>query len=274
MTKPTPNQTPEQRARDAIDRQLIAAGWVVQDRDAIDFNAGRGIAVREYLTDVGEADYLLFVDRRPLGVIEAKPEDWGYRITVVEEQSSGYASARLKWFTNTTPLPFVYESTGVITRFTDGRDPKPRSREVFSVHRPETLAEWAAQVQSLRARLRNLPALIPDGLRDCQVQGITNLARIFRCLPDRPHGHARQPDLWVLPQERRQRVSARAGGRRWRERRQRGLRHRDRAHSARRGHQGGTGRRASRAAHRSRRRSGSCATVSPCGSGPSPSEFG
>jgi type I restriction enzyme, R subunit len=180
MTKPTPNQTPEQRARDAIDRQLIAAGWVVQDRDAIDFNAGRGIAVREYLTAVGEADYLLFVDRRPLGVIEAKPEDWGYRITVVEEQSGGYASARLKWFTNTTPLPFVYESTGVITRFTDGRDPKPRSREVFSVHRPETLAEWAAQVQSLRARLQTLPALIPDGLRDCQVRGITNLECSFK----------------------------------------------------------------------------------------------
>ena len=180
MTKPTPNQTPEQRARDAIDRQLSAAGWVVQDRDAIDFNAGRGIAVREYLTDVGEADYLLFVDRRPLGVIEAKPEDWGYRITVVEEQSGGYASARLKWFTNTTPLPFVYESTGVITRFTDGRDPKPRSREVFSVHRPETLADWAAQSRSLRARLQNLPTLIPDGLRDCQVRGISNLECSFK----------------------------------------------------------------------------------------------
>ncbi len=180
MTKATSNQTPEQRARHAIDQQLIAAGWVIQDRDAIDFNAGRGIAVREYLTDVGEADYLLFVDRRPLAVLEAKPEDWGYRITVVEDQSGGYASARLKWFANTTPLPFVYESTGVITRFTDGRDPKPRSREVFSVHRPETLADWAAQSQSLRARLQSLPALMPDGLRDCQVRGITNLEISFK----------------------------------------------------------------------------------------------
>jgi type I restriction enzyme R subunit len=58
-------------------------------------------------------------------VIEAKPEDWGHKITTVEEQSTGYASATLKWVNNKEPLPFVYESTGAITRFTDGRDPKP-----------------------------------------------------------------------------------------------------------------------------------------------------
>ena len=69
MTSTTPNQTPEQQARDAIDRQLIAAGWIVQDKHAIDFNAGRGIAIREYPTDAGPADYGLFVDRRALGVI-------------------------------------------------------------------------------------------------------------------------------------------------------------------------------------------------------------
>ena len=151
----TPNQNPEQIARDQIDRILIEAGWVVQDKKAIDFNAGQGIAVREYQTDVGPADYVLFVDKKAVGVIEAKPSEWGHKITTVEEQSAGYAAAKLKWVNNQQPLPFVYESTGVITRFTDGRDPKPRSREVFTFHRPETMAEWLTKPKSLRARLQS-----------------------------------------------------------------------------------------------------------------------
>ena len=47
----------------------------------------------------------------PVGVIEAKPEDWGQKLTTVEEQSAGYAAATLKWLTNKDPLPFIYEST-------------------------------------------------------------------------------------------------------------------------------------------------------------------
>ena len=50
------NQNPEQIARDRIDDRLRAAGWLVQDRKAVDFNAGLGIAVREYQTDIGPAD--------------------------------------------------------------------------------------------------------------------------------------------------------------------------------------------------------------------------
>lgn len=138
----TRNQTPEQKARDNIDAMLEQAGWKVQPKKKIDFNAGPGIAVREYETDVGPADYVLFVNKQAVGMIEAKPEYWGQKITTVEEQSQSYATAELKWVNNNAPLPFVYESTGVITRFTDGHDPKPRSREVFTFHRPETLQEW------------------------------------------------------------------------------------------------------------------------------------
>jgi type I restriction enzyme, R subunit len=126
-----PNQNPEQIARDQIDKRLVEAGWIVQDKKAIDLSAGLGIAVREYQTDIGPADYVLFVAAKAVGVIEAKPNDWGHKITMVEEQSGRYAAATLKWVNNKEPLPFVYESTGIITRFTDGRDPKPRSREVF-----------------------------------------------------------------------------------------------------------------------------------------------
>lgn len=74
------NQTPEQLARDQIDQQFIRAGWCVQVKKAIDFSAGRGIAVLEYQTDVGPADYVLFVDKHAVGVIEAEPGEWGHRI--------------------------------------------------------------------------------------------------------------------------------------------------------------------------------------------------
>ncbi len=187
----TDNQNPEQKARDTIDALLKQAGWVVQSAKKIDLNAGLGQAVREYQTDVGPADYVLFVDKKAVGVIEAKKEELGHKITEVELQTAGYAAAKLKWVNNKEPLPFLYESTGIITRFTDGRDPKPRSREVFNFHRPETLKEWLAQGNSLRERLHHIPPLNPNHLpakelrlRDCQEIAITNLEASFKA--DRP----------------------------------------------------------------------------------------
>ncbi len=178
------NQAPEQKARDNIDATLELAGWLVQDKKKIDFSAGFGIAVREYQTDVGSADYVLFIDKNPVGVIEAKSENWGQKITTVEEQSGGYATARLKWQNNREPLPFVYESTGVVTRFTDMRDPKPRSREVFSFPRPERIRNWLNQSASLRARLQGLPDLDPTGFWACQISAIEKLEASFK--DDRP----------------------------------------------------------------------------------------
>ncbi len=174
------NQNPEQIARDNIDRLLKQAGWIVQNKNKIDFTAGSGIAVREYQTSVGPADYALFVNKQAVGVIEAKPEHWGERITTVEDQSQGYAKSKLKWVNNTEALRFVYESTGVVTRFTDNQDPAPRSREVFNFHRPETLAQWLQQPKSLRARFQEMPPLNHQGLRDCQINAITNLEESFK----------------------------------------------------------------------------------------------
>ncbi len=181
---PKVNQTPEQKARDNIDAMLGQAGWLVQDKKKIDFSAGFGIAIREYQTDIGPADYVFFINKEPVGVVEAKPEDWGQKITTVEDQSVGYASAKLKWLNNKGPLPFVYESTGVVTRFTDTRDPKPRSREMFSFPRPEMIRDWLNQPASLRARLRGLPDLDPTGLRTCQISAIEKLEASFK--DDRP----------------------------------------------------------------------------------------
>ncbi len=169
--------TPEQKARKEIDRKLEQAGWSVQDYTKIDFKAGRGIAVREYPTDSGPADYMLLVDKTPVGVIEAKRADEGHRLTKVEEQSTRYASSELKHF-GQVEIPFIYESNGEITRFTDQRDPKPRAREVFSFHRPETLGK-RHENRSFRDRLQDLPELNIEGLRECQVTAIQNLDQSF-----------------------------------------------------------------------------------------------
>ncbi|MYG40206.1 MAG: DEAD/DEAH box helicase [Nitrospira sp. SB0677_bin_15] len=174
------NQTPEQKARDNIDRMLEAAGWVVQDKKRIDFNAGPGVAVREYLTDIGPADYVLFVDRRPVGIIEAKKEEEGHALTWAETQAKGYAKAKLKWIADSEPLPFIYESTGILTRFRDDRDPKPRSQPVFSFHRPETFKAWISRPKTLRSRLLDLPILNTEGLWDCQIRAINNLEKSFK----------------------------------------------------------------------------------------------
>jgi type I restriction enzyme, R subunit len=172
------NQNPEQIARDNIDKQLHMCGWIVQDKSKLNLGAGIGIAVREYTTNIGPADYVLFVNGKPCGIIEAKRIEEGHRLTVHENQGEEYANAKLRLLDN-EPLPFVYISTGEITRFTDYRDPKPRSREIYTFHRPETLAQYLKEAP-LRERLLNLPELNVLGLRDCQTNAINRLENSFK----------------------------------------------------------------------------------------------
>ena len=173
------NQNPEQFARDNIDKLLRNAGWAIQSAKKINWNESLGIAIKEYQTDVGPADYVLFVDRKPVGIVEAKKEDVGQNLSTVEEQSSGYANAKLKYLNN-DPLRFVYESTGALTRFTDYQDPKPRAREIFSFHTPKTLLSWSKQEKTLRGRFFDIPELETDGFRPAQIKAIRNLESSFK----------------------------------------------------------------------------------------------
>ncbi|NCA79513.1 MAG: DEAD/DEAH box helicase [Sphingobacteriia bacterium] len=173
------NQNPEQIARDKIDKMLIDAGWIVQSKNEVDLGAGRGVALREYQAETKFADYVLFVDKNPVGIIEAKKEDEGHKLTVAEDQASEYAKAKLKYLDN-DPLPFVFESTGTITRFRDTRDPKPRGRNIFWFYRPETLADWLQKGKSLRGRLLDIPELNEIGLRPAQIKAIKNLEQSFK----------------------------------------------------------------------------------------------
>ncbi|MGO9073589.1 MAG: DEAD/DEAH box helicase family protein [Terriglobales bacterium] len=173
--------TPEDRARQNIDQLLAAAGWILQNRPEANITAGRGVAVREFPMKKGhgEADYLLFVDGAAAGVIEAKRE--GETLTGVEIQTAKYSEGVPDGIpAPRRPLPFLYQSTGVETRFTSLLDPEARSRQVFAFHRPETLAQWLLDESqhpgtTLRARLRNMPPLIKEGLRPAQVTAIENL---------------------------------------------------------------------------------------------------
>ncbi len=169
--------TAEARARVNIDRQLDAAGWIVQSCREMNLYAGPGVAVRKFqmAEGHGESDYLLFVlidgDPTAVGVLEAKPE--GTTLSGVEIQSRKYIEglpANLK--VPFRPLPVAYESTGVETMFTCGLDPEPRSRPVFTFHRPETVAGWVRRAMdgpsggSLRARLLRLPPIHSQDLAE------------------------------------------------------------------------------------------------------------
>ena len=139
--------TPEQQARVGIDAWLAAAGWHVCHLADVNLNAGtgpaRGVAIREFplLPGHGFADYLLYVNGKACGVIEAKKQ--GATLSGVEVQSARYAQglplSLPAWL---RPLPFVFESTGVETRFTNGLDPTPRARPLFAFYRPELLLQW------------------------------------------------------------------------------------------------------------------------------------
>ena len=168
--------TPEQLARQKIDAQLEKAGWLVRDRSTFNRMEGTGVAVREWPTPVGPCDYMLFVGGKAVGVVEAKPA--GVTLSGVGEQSRGYLQVEEgKLATWANPLLCHYESTGEETKFCWMRDPKPRSRPVFSFHRPETLLEMAQDPSSLRQRLLAMPTLDTAGLRDCQIEAVQGLER-------------------------------------------------------------------------------------------------
>ncbi|MHB8789966.1 MAG: type I restriction endonuclease subunit R [Desulfobulbaceae bacterium] len=168
--------TCEQHARQKIDALLAAAGWVIQDRENFNRNAALGVAVREFQLPNGACDYLLFIDGRATGVIEAKKV--GVTLSGVADQSTKYMTVLpphlARW---SDQLLFDYESTGEETYFRDMRDPTPRSRRVFAFHKPETLLALLKQGSTLRHRLRQMPALDAKGLRDCQVEAITGLEK-------------------------------------------------------------------------------------------------
>lgn len=171
--------TPEAKAREKIDARLVKSGWIVQDMKQINPMASLGVAVREYPTSTGPVDYALFVEGKPVGVIEAKKDESGENITVVEGQSDRYANSTFKYVNVDYRIRFAYEATGVLTRFTDYDDIKYCSREVFSFFRPETLNYLLAQNDTVRNNMKKFPEFDTEGFRECQIKAIENLDKSF-----------------------------------------------------------------------------------------------
>src|SRR6266540_3960180 len=167
--------TPEDLARVNIDKLLTSCGWAIQDMSELNRYAGLGVAVREFPLQTGEADYLLFVDGKAMGVIEAKPE--GTTLSGVAEQAASYVVGLPANIPHVTlPLPFQYESTGVETLFRDNRDRSPRSRRTFAFYRPEQLNEWINDTKgTFHARLQDLPPLNEGKMWSAQIEAVTSL---------------------------------------------------------------------------------------------------
>ncbi|MFC7933178.1 type I restriction endonuclease subunit R [Streptomyces cinereoruber] len=177
----------EVQVRKRLDAMLTMAGWDVQDGGA-DLNLhvqgdwrGNGVAVREVTTARGRADYVLYVDRKLVGVVEAKRE--GADLSAAEAQADRYADhptdAQQRFNAWRTPLPFRYVSDGGETRFRSVLDPDSRTRRIFSFHQPRTLARWVRQAEedeqapSYRARLRKrMPELDERPLRPAQIAAV------------------------------------------------------------------------------------------------------
>jgi type I restriction enzyme R subunit len=198
--------TPEVKARANIDRQLEQAGWLLQDRDEMNLAAGNAIAVREFKLAKGHGyvDYLLFLDGRAVGVCEAKPA--GVTLTSVEPQAQKYVEGLPAGLDAPhTPLPFAYISTGEETVFFNNFDPLPRSRPIFTFHRPDTLREWLTadtldawikrtggfftaaddtKPSTLRARLRAMPPVVLPGMWPNKVRAVVNIEKSL--FDDRP----------------------------------------------------------------------------------------
>ncbi len=178
----------EQRARVLIDSQLTGAGWSVQDKKSLNLFATLGVACREAVMRPGHgrADYLLYVDQKVVGVIEAKPA--GSTLSGVEWQSAMYADGlpaevRLKALTVGGRLPFVFEASGTESHFTNGYDPDARARRVFNFPTPQALArnlrdaETDPQHPTWRAKVRELPPLDKQPLRPAQITAIDGVER-------------------------------------------------------------------------------------------------
>ena len=196
--------TPEGRAREKIDALLEQSGWTVQDRADMNLSVP-AVAVREFKLERGHgyADYLLFVDGIAVGVCEAKKS--GVLVRNVEIQTQKYVDGLPKDLEAPyQPLPFAYISTGEETAFINLFDPHPRTREIFTFHRPETIRTWLTddtlsawvtangshtaaddtKPSTLRSRLRAMPPVELPGMWDNKVEAVTNIEKSL--FDDRP----------------------------------------------------------------------------------------
>ena len=170
---------PEEKARVVIDRMFEEAGWKVIDRAKYAPNM-TAVAIREGLM-VGnrEADYLLFLNGKAVGVLEAKRIETDINSDIVQEQARLYTRSCPKWcqawFPN-IPLPLAYVANSRDLMFYDTRKSNSEFEYCKKIHTPKEVKK----LLGLEDDYVGLPMLNPKGLRACQYEAITELEKSYR----------------------------------------------------------------------------------------------
>lgn len=173
--------TPEEKARVRIDQMFSDAGWKVVSRD--DYSPSlSAAAIEEGILQGGkEADYLLFINGKAVGVLEAKKASTDVSSDKVINQAEGYTHKLTKYYQfYANPLPIVYVSNGQVTLF---RDKDGSYIPVGCIHTPKEICKMLG----IEDEFAGLPTLKKKGLRDCQYEAITELEKSFRAGQNRAY---------------------------------------------------------------------------------------
>ena len=170
------NLLPEEKARKKIDLMLKKAGWSIVPRE--EYSPGISAAAIEegILKGNLEADYLLFLEGKAIGVLEAKKESVSLD-DIVANQAENYTHKLLPMYQYwENPLPLIYLSNGKELLFKNAKIPGSTYQKLDAMHTPKEMVKLAG----INSFFAGLPTLDPKGLRDCQYEAITNLEASFR----------------------------------------------------------------------------------------------
>ena len=169
--------TPEGKARVLIDQMFVDAGWKVVTRDEYSPSLSAAAIKEGILKDAKEADYLLFINGKAVGVLEAKKMSVNVSSEKVISQAEGYTTRLTKYYQfYTNPLPIVYTSNGHVTLFRDMRNADDGYIPLGRIHTPKEICK----ILGIEDEFAGLPTLKKKGLRDCQFEAITELENSFR----------------------------------------------------------------------------------------------
>ncbi len=150
-----------------IDPQLQTVGWRVTPYSPnLDLTNCEPLAIEEYPTDNGPADYALCAEGKILGIVEAKKLTLGPQnvLTQAERYSRGVTSNPFNF--DGQHVPFLYSTNGEVIWHHDIRQPLNRSRRIARFHTPDALRERLAaeldqSLQALAALPNDHPRLRP-----------------------------------------------------------------------------------------------------------------
>lgn len=191
----------ERETRRLIDHQLQAAGWEADSEELTYQNGsrpqkGRNMAITEYPTTEGRADYVLFVGLQAMAVVEAKRRSKD--VPGMIDQAKRYSRGFKVWGEETLPggpwgefkVPFVFATNGreflqqIRTKsgiwFCDLRHPDNIRRPLPTWYSPQGLLDTLTQdVEQAHQRLEQEGFNYNLKLRDYQIKAIQSVESVL-----------------------------------------------------------------------------------------------